>query len=285
MAVELTIAQAKKHPASFMYVFASDKFLSLLNKKYANIIRAKRANQNKVLALSAQKYNTTKEAYTEAIREAFISIYACTPAEALVTLAKGGEVAGKNWKEGVYGIGAVGQTTFYGNSDLTVDTSNGHIYKNGNDVTDNDKTIYKDINGAATPYQLFYEDTTGALYMSQYNKSMKKYYAQSYSDPQLGITCDAKSGKETSASDSATVWENVLFGLETFINWLLSLFGLNTTDATATLTAENTLPDQTADGFVVEAGVGEAGAILLALAAGGALLATGGKKKKADSNK
>ena len=281
MVVELTIAQAKKHPASFMYIFVWDKYLSVLDKKYATIIRTKRANQNKVLLLSADKYKTTVDAYKTAIKEAFVDIYKMSPEEALIKLAKGEQVTGKNWEEGVYGIGAVGTTTFYGNSELKVDTTNGHILKNGTDVTDESKTVYENIKDTTTPYQLFYTAENGALYMSQYNKILKKYYAQSYSDPATGLTYSASTGKELKASDSATVWENVLFGIETFINWLLSLFGLNTSSATNTLTAENTLPNQTTDGFVVEAGIGEAGAILLALAAGGALLATSGSKKKA----
>ena len=114
--------------------------------------------------------------------------------------------------------------------------------------------------------------------MSQYNRITKKYYAQSYS------TNDGKTynynGNEQDASDNGTVWEGIILNLATFIEWLLSLFGLNTNSATQTLTAENTLPSQTADGFVVEAGFGEAGAILLALAAGGAILSGGLKTKK-----
>ena len=278
MAIELTIAQACKNPQNFMYVWADEQeFLSRINPKYAAIIRGKKANQNKLLRLSAEKYNTTYDEYTTAIRQAFIDAYGMTPAAALVALAQGKTVAGKNWAEGVFGIGST-STTFYGNPDLTVNTSNGHILKNGVDVTDTSKTVYENIKGVATPYQLFYVDTTGASYMSQYNKTLKKYYAQSYTDPNLGITCSAKSGKQMSASDSATIWETVILSIQTFIDWLISLFGGNSNKDL--ITSANTLPDQKTDGFVQEAGFGEAGLIVLALVAGGTLLATGSLKKK-----
>jgi hypothetical protein len=116
--------------------------------------------------------------------------------------------------------------------------------------------------------------------MSQYNKIKKKYYAKSYADGQY--TYSARNGSEISASQSGDIWGAVLLSLEQFMNWLLSLFTGNTTNKEM-INANNTLPNQKADGFVQEAGMGEAGMILLALAAGGALLAGGvkGKKNKA----
>ena len=55
--MELTITQAQKNAANFMYIWADEKnFLQKINRKYANIIRGKKANQIKLLKLSAQKY-------------------------------------------------------------------------------------------------------------------------------------------------------------------------------------------------------------------------------------
>lgn len=119
--MELTITQAQKNAANFMYIWADKKeFLQKIDKKYANIIEGKKLNQIKLLKLSAQKYGKSYEEYTDAIREAFIATYDVTPAEALVILAQGGSIAGKNWSEGVYGIGALYVNVFTNNQAITV---------------------------------------------------------------------------------------------------------------------------------------------------------------------
>ena len=60
--IELTIEQAKQKPETFLYVWADEeRFLRYLTPKSANIIRGKKANQNKILLLSADKYGKTKE--------------------------------------------------------------------------------------------------------------------------------------------------------------------------------------------------------------------------------
>lgn len=279
--MELSIDQAKKHSADFMYIWADEnKFLRYIPKKYASVIRVKKANQQKLLRLSAEKYKTTYDAYTTAIRQAFIDDYAHTPAEALVILAQGGQIAGKNWKEGVYGIGSL-SNKFSGatvnDAEVTVDQNNGHIYAGGKDITDTSKTVYNNINGNVVAYQLFSIDDV-ITFMSQYNKTTKKYYAQSYVDAD-GNKHNA-SGATIGSSDAGSIWESIILSLETFINWIISIFGGDSNRET--INAGNTLPNQQADGFVQEAGMGEAGGILLVLAAGGALMASGvlGKKRK-----
>lgn len=272
--LELTIEQACKHPANFLYIWADEqKFLRYIPTKYASIIRVKKANENKLLDLSAEKYGSTKEAYTNAIREAFIKTYGITPAAALVKLAKGEQVAGKNWKEGVFGIGATG-TTFSQNKNVTVDPKTGHILLNGQDTyKEGDDVLYADVNGKTVAYQYYYTAADGTSYSSQRN-SLGKYFAARYSDKD-GNLYDAN-GKATTEEYAADIWGNIIMAIESFINWLLSLFGTGK----ETLNADNTLPSQTADGFVTESGVGEAGGILLLLAAGGAAIAMGGKGKK-----
>lgn len=275
MVRELKISEAKKHPANFLYIFADEKkFLQYIPVKYANIIRGKKANENKLLMLSAQKHKTTYDEYVSAIRQGFIDIYGITPAQALVELANGKTVAGKNWKQGVFGIGALKQAKFTGTS-YSVDADTGEILDNGVPQP-LDNTVYKEVNGKTVPFQKFvYDNTTGYTFMSQLDESTGKYYATSKTDASGNITNAL--GAEMTTSDSASIWENVIMFAQQFIEWLISLFSGTTTN---TLTEENTLPDQQADGFVTEAGFGEAGAILLALAAGGALIASGSKKKK-----
>lgn len=281
---KLTIEQAKAHSADFMYVFADEnKFLRYINQKYATVIRGKKANQVKLLMLSAKEYGKTYDEYTNAVREGFIEQWGMTPAKALITLAEGGSVAGKNWAEGVYGIGSLSNTfniELDGNKVL-VDAKTGHLFLAGKDITDESKTVYKSIGGKSTPYQLFGTiasmGSASPVMMSQYNKTMKKYYAQSYTDN--GTTYNTK-GKEITASDNADIWGAITLGFENFLNWLVSLFTGTDLNSTS-INADNTLPNQQTDGFVYQSGLGEAGGILLLLAAGGAALAGGlGKKKK-----
>lgn len=295
MAVELTIKQAYEHPASFMYVWASDQFLNAINAKYASVIRMKRANQKKVLMLSAEKYlgdYTKVNQYYDAIAAAFKEAYDVTPSGALLILAQGGEVAGKNWSEGVYGVGALPTSTFSGittgdGSTVSVDAATGHIFYGNKDITDESKTVYNNVKGKVIAYQLFGKDDFGYVYMSQYNKTRKKYYAQTWTDDN-GTNHKATNGNIIGASDGASIWGNINLDwdwIKNILNWLLSLFGITPipeVGETKTLSADNTLPNQKADGFVQESGMSEAGTILLALAAGGALLAgglKGGKNK------
>ena len=270
--MELTITQAQKNAANFMYIWADKKeFLQKIDKKYANIIEGKKLNQIKLLKLSAEKYGKSYEEYISAIREAFIATYDVTPFEALVILAQGGSVAGKNWSEGVYGIGAIYVNVFTNNQAITVRESDGHILQNGTDITDESRTVYTTIKKQAVPYQLF-ATVDDVIYMSQYNKTRKKYHAQSYSTAQGQYS--ARTGNEINASDTADIWGTILSSIEIVVQWILSIFGGVTTNR-ETISAENTLPNQQEDGFVQEAGFGSATTTLLLLVAGGALLAGG----------
>ena len=280
--MELTIESACKHPANFMYIWASDAFLAKIDSKHRSIIRLKRMNQNKLLALSAEKYGKTVKDYTEAIRAAFINAYGMTPASALDVLAAGGTVAGKNWAEGVYGIGAT-TNTFPGGVDgqpVTVDATTGHIFLGTRDMTDESKTVYGQVNKETKATQLFSVPTgdDGVVYCSQYKKLGKKYVAYSYTGSD-GVV-HSPNGGEISASNSADIWGSIMESIQVFLTWIMSLFGGGT--QRETLSAANTLPSQKSDGFVTEqAGMSTAGIIALLCVGGGALLYGGlGKKKK-----
>lgn len=276
----LTIEQAKKAPAAFLYVWASEEFLNAIPAKHARIIRGKKANQRKLLLISADEYKTTLQAYTDAIYAEFKDMYNMTPFEALLVLAQGGTVAGKNWEKGVYGIGAVKVTTFYGADGLTVNESTGDIMLNGQAVTANSKTVYSNVKGKAVAYQKFYTDANGKTYMAQYDKSTGKYYASTISDAD-GNMISAANGKSVTAADGGDLWGNITLLAEKFLNWLLSLF--NKDGQKESLSEENTLPSQTGDGFVTGDGTMEAGGILLLLAAGGAIIAGSAMKGKKKS--
>lgn len=279
--LELTLKQACEQSANFMYIWADErKFLRYIDPKYASIIRTKKANQAKLLSLSAEKEGKTYEEYTTAIRKAFIDQWGCTPVKALVILAQGGQIAGKNWSEGIYGIGALAKD-FNGmtveGKQITVDPTTGHIFMGAEDITDPSKTVISTVGKKTVEYQLFSRKIDGFDYtfMSQYNKTLKKYYAQSYSDDQY--TYSAKNGKEMTASESGDIWGTILLSLQKFIDWIISLFGGST--ERETISAANTLPNQRVDGFTSKAGTSETGVILLCAAAAGYLM-FGGKKKK-----
>lgn len=272
--IELTITEACQNPQAFLYVWADEKkFLAYLPTKYAQIIRGKKANQRKLLMLSAERFNTTFEAYTEAIRNAFIETYDMTPAEALIVLAQGGTVAGKNWDEGVFGVGALHTATFSGHTNITVRPEDGAILKDGVDMTDAARDVVGKV-GKETKVVQRFATIDEITYNSKYNKSDKKFYAYTYSD--ANSTYNARTGNQTGASYLDNLWTGVEMIWEKLIEWLVNLlFGSSNTN---TLSPENTLPSQKTDGFVQESGMGDALKIALLLAAGGAVLASGGLK-------
>ena len=295
--IELTLEQACKHPESFLYVWVSDEFLKAINSKYAKIIYTKRANQKKVLMLSADKYFGSWEKvdqYYKGIANAFVETYGVSPKDALIILAQGGEIAGKNWAEGIYGVGAL-TNTFKGvdanGGSVTVDAKTGHIFYNGKDITDESKTVYGNVKGETFPINYFGVDDFGSIYKSEYNKTLKKYYAASYVDD-AGVTISA-TGKVITDSESNSIWSNINFDwdwIKSILNWILSIFNIpgipdmEGSNSVQTLSAENTLPNQKTDGFVTQqAGMGDTGVILLCAAAAGYLM-MGGKKKKKSIN-
>ena len=296
----MTLDEVRQQAANYMYVFATEDYLKYLPKKYAAIIRAKKYNQKKVLALSAEKYygdpSTEGQAYknyVEAVRSGFLENYGMLPGEALVRLAKGETVAGKNYEAGVFGIGAAKSATFTGvaidDKEVKVDPETGQIVIDGR-LYPTTQTIYDTKKGDDLGrYQQVYIDNNNYTFVSQYNRSDRKWYACTWSSGMTGKTYKASNGKETSASKMSSVWESLALAFDGWDDWLKSvieqLLGVNTQAANGEpLSAKNTLPNQTADGFVTkDGGLMEAGGIMLLLAAGGALLTGGlmkGKKSK-----
>ena len=278
MIQELTLVQAKQSPACFLYAYAPDTFLKAIPRKYGEIIAVKRAHERKLMALSAEKERMTLDAFAAEVKNAFVEMYEHTPAEALLILAQGGTIAGKDWSKGVYGIGATLVSTFAGQDGVTVRAEDGHILKNGVDITDITKTIYSPINGNVIPFQYFGVDD-GVTYQSQYNKKDGKYYAQTFSNAS-GLF-KAYNGSATSGSDAADIWGTITMWVEKVLNWILSFFGTSIEAETGkVMTPENTLPNQNADGFIQESGMSDAVKILLLAAAGGSLIASGALKGK-----
>lgn len=277
--IKMTLAEICKNPANFMYLFADEeRFLKYLDRKSAIIIRAKKRNQQQVLvnAVGADEYQNA----IQQVKDAFVDVYGMTPQKALTTLANGGEVAGKNWAKGVYGVGALTKgTVFVQGKDIEVMPSTGYIVINGNSLTPFQmKRVYgtdKDGKGIITNYS--YTAPDGSTYTSQYDPETGKYYASTYSTAD-GIQQTALGASMTDA-DSSSVWVAVINSLSKIVEWIINLFKGNRT----AITAENTMPNQVQDGFVQESSMSWIWVLLLA---GGALLYgmpkvdTGKKKSK-----
>lgn len=244
--LNLTKEQILQNPANFLYLFADEQlFLQRIDAKSASIIRAKKSNQQQVLvnAVTSANYNSA----IDEVRTAFTNIYGMSPEKALVTLANGGEVAGKNWAEGIYGVGAVKRQDFVQNTSVKV-SEDGTITVNGTAVQTTD-TYGRGKKGATVAYTRSYTDDNGNTFTAQYNKLTGKYYALSYTTKE-GEKQNAD-GKAISNADSSTIWCSVIESFQSFIEWLVSLF----TGGRQTITASNTLPTQQ-DGFVQESGTG-----------------------------
>ena len=286
--IELTIEQVKKHPADFLYLWATNDFLLRLKRAPRLIIDGKRSNQRKLITLSARafinknaQYNGAEyKQYTDAIYSAFKNIYGMTPEKALEVLASGGNVAGKNWKKGVYGIGGR-QTTFSQDSSITVDPQTGHILKNGVDTYGlykqrfgEDPVRYEDDGeGNAVAMQFFFED--GDNCYSSIRNEDGTYSADIVEDNTTG-SLQTATGVSVDASEISSIWSSIIMQLEHFLEWLINLFSKSGNESNKKLiNSSNTLPSQQKDGFVYQSGFGEAGTIALVLLAGGILSSKG----------
>lgn len=274
-AFKLSIEDVRSKPESFLYIFASTDFCRSLGEKAYNIIMSKKANQLKVLTQSAQNAGLTIDDYANAIREGFINTYGMTPAEALVRLAQGEEVAGKNWAEGVYGVGALYNLQFAQAPEITVDPKTGKILKNGSVASCQTALIASGYPENVSGYS-YTDPATGSTYSSRYRKVRKEYYAH--------LSTDKDGNRYTSSGTSASsadgsMWENTLGILQKLVDWIISVFGYTATQNVERITAQNTSPSQ-ADGFVTqEAGVSPVLVAGMVALAAGTLLNKKGKKK------
>ena len=278
---KLTKQDCINFPANFLYVWATDAFLKQMDAKSARIIRAKAANQKKLLKVLCDADTTQYNSLVKQISDSFNSKYGCTPVQALVTLAEGGEIAGKNWKEGGYGIGATGRSNFAQNTAVTVDPDTGVISYNG---AAQDCTPVYNKKGVATNYTAV---IGGNTYSSIYDKSTGKYYAYQYCPGDGDGTKQNASGEQLLIGNMTnSMWQDILSITSTVGDWILKFVqafvtmfgGTTTTTVTATsspITAANTTPKQS-DGFVYKS----SSTGILAIAGAAALLLFARRKKR-----
>lgn len=280
MAKKKTLEDIKKCPIDFLYIWAGDEFISQLGSK-SSIIAEKKYNQYQTLwrtmidnedAGSSEANQKVFDRWTKEIAQAIYNVYEQTPAEILVALANGKTVAGKNFKEGIFGVGETTSGSFSQNSNYTVDPTTGKIV--GSDGSTPAQTPIYGTNGQIIGYSCV---VGGNQYQSAYSGG--QYVAFSYSNAD-GV--QRANGSAFSASQG-TFWqnaENYMPMVNNILNWLMSLVNTLLPGDRTVLTPDNTVPKQGEWVYEEESSTGWLGALL----AGGAALALfagkKGKKKK-----
>lgn len=265
-----TKADVLKCPIDYLYLWASDEFISQLGK-VGKTIKEKKYNQYQSLyktvvenekANSAAEYTQIYNQWTSEIASAIKDTYGLTPAQILVKLAMGEEVLGKNFKAGVYGIGETAGTTFVQSNDYSVDPSSGMILVNGSAAT-NQTPIYG-ANGSITGYS--YTDG-GYQYQSSYQNG--QYIALSYSNDSMVQTANGKQFDFT----KGTFWQNAnnyMPIINSILSWVASIVNSYFPNRTL-LTTRNTIPLQSEwievesdnnTGLLIAGGVIAAGVLL-----------------------
>ena len=267
----MNIKTLTNRPELVLYVFAPTEFIARLGNKAKVMVSFKKANQEQLLKTAAADSGLDYASGYGRVREAFINAYGMTPADALKILAAGGEVAGKNWAKGIYGIGALPKRPdFAQNMGVSVDPKTGKILVDGVEGA-NQVSVYS----GSKIKSYAYTDANGNTYTSVRNLS-GKYYANTYTASGSEVTQNANGDTVTSA-DTASIWTSAVEIFSTLWNWVLKLLGINKEETI--LDPQNTIPMQT-DGFVEEeTSVGEA-AMWAVLAVGAGVMLSGGLKPK-----
>ena len=237
--MKVTIAQIKQNPAEFLYLFAVDAFLNKLDSKSASIIRGKRTRQAKVLQVACVDEGADYATVVKQLNEILIENFGHSGAECLKILADGGEIAGKNWAKGIYGIGATTYEGFSG-TDITVDKSTGKLLQGGVEIP-GQTAVY---GRKSTTYTA---NVGGTTYTSQYKKG--QYSAGTYTNAE-GKTF-TPTGQTAGLGDFSNIWTSISsFSpmIENLLNWLMSMFPTQLQGNTI-ITQQNTVPSQK-DGFV-----------------------------------
>lgn len=240
-----TKADVLKCPIDYLYLWASDQFISQLGSKVGKIIKTKKYNQYQTLyktvvenesAGSASEYLEIYNQWTTEIAAAIKDTYGITPAQILVKLAMGEEVLGKNFKAGVYGIGEAATTTYVQDASYSVDPNSGKILINGIAAT-NQTPIYGS-GGNITGYSY---TEGGYQYQSSYQNG--QYIALSYSNSNGAVqTANGMQFDFTKGS----FWQNAnnyMPIVNAILSWVSSIVNSFYPNRTL-LTAQNTVPQQ-----------------------------------------
>lgn len=231
-----TLQDVLKSPLDFLYIFATDEFLSKIDSRSRKIITSKRANQMQLLRSVVG--NNGIDSAAQQIASVIEQNFGYKPGVILMRLADGQAVAGKNWRKGIYGVGDAEGLSFVG-TDISVDPDAGWILQDGLRVSSQTMTINED--GRST----YSATIDGKVYSSQV--SGETYLAGTVVDSEGDITL--ANGTPGSLSNMQSIWEGIngfLPYIERLINFILSIFGGSNLSY---INRSNTIPTQS-DGFV-----------------------------------
>lgn len=242
-----TLADLKKCPIDFIYLWATDSFISKLGNK-GKIIRQKKYYQYQTLwkaMADNEKFSSSADGqeiynrWANEIAQVIKDTYGMTPGEILVQLAKGKTVFGKNWNKGVYGIGAANDPqSFSQNANVYVSPGTG-------------KLLDGDMNELPDQIPIFGTDGTYSGYSCTYNgsqyQSVKKgssFVAYSYSN--VDGVVQYPNGQALDSS-TGTFWQNAnnyMPIINNILSWISSIVN-NLFPNQTVLTTANTAPAQT----------------------------------------
>lgn len=275
-----TLQSILECPTDFLYLWASDGFIAQLGSK-AKIVKQKKYHQYQSLwktmventnADSQAEFQEVYKSWTDQIAAAIEDIYGMSPATILERLALGENVLGKNWSNGIYGVGEL-SATFSQDKSVTVDAASGKIYKDGV-MVDNQIAIYGS-DGNITGYSAVTGDNQYQSYLAN-----GSYGAYCYSNSN-GTIQDA-AGKSLDPSKSG-FWQNAnnyMPIVNKLLEWVSTIVNSYFPNRTV-LTAYNTVPVQTE---WVEMENNKGGLIAGGLAVAAlALVAMGDPKKKKEN--
>ena len=296
--MELKLQDYLENPANMLYLWASNLFLAQLDKESRDIITKKRFNQRILVNHMAKRAGRSYDDVVAELAAAFEAKYGMAPKEALDTLAAGGEVCDKNWKEGIYGIGALPKNSkFSQNAQVTVDPTTGVISYKG---TAQDCTpVYK---GSGDKSYVAYRNCVidGNTYSSYYDKKTNQYYAYQYAPAGTTDKYNSEGQQLIMGSNYMTgdMWEDIMSGigqvaemLIKYVKMFIDVFGGTGTSSTVTTddietgdydmpTPVTTIPKQS-DGFIFNSNGSVNWGTLGIIGAGAALLMMRRKKRKA----
>lgn len=237
-----TLADIKKCPIDFLYLWASDAFIAELGSK-ARIIKEKRYYQQQSLyravsdnvkASDSAELMKYYEQWADDIAKEIYNTYNLTPGQILIKLALGEDVAGKNFQGGVFGVGG-SSDSFVQNSQYTVNPVTGKVMYNGMALPG--QTAIYDQNGQVSGFS--YTGSNGQ-FQSVYGGGT--YSAFSFSNDVGVQTADGK----TLTSDKCGFWQNAnnyMPMVDKILTWLMSVVN-NFFPNRTVITPQNTVPSQ-----------------------------------------
>lgn len=237
-----TLADIKKCPIDFLYLWASDAFIAELGSK-ARIVKEKRYYQQQSLyravsdnvkASDSAELMKYYEQWADDIAKEIYNTYNLTPGQILIKLALGEDVAGKNFKSGVFGVGG-SSDSFVQNSQYTVNPVTGQVMYNGMALPG--QTAIYDQNGQVSGFS--YTGSNGQ-FQSVYGGGT--YSAFSFSNDAGVQTADGKA----LSSDKCGFWQNAnnyMPMVDKILTWLMSVVN-NFFPNRTIITPQNTVPSQ-----------------------------------------